>query len=190
MSNTTPNTMAQEISIEDKYKNILSFVEEVGLPDGEYLKVCNALQALYKHISEKDEILLKREISHSFTIQFKTKKGSPYCIKLNKIIKTIYKKRRNDDLIVGTVNDVPFQQDDTDFTIYWAKFILIHGAYDIQIRMDDCEEVASYKSFSDYKKFLKERHMEERDEDDDDDFDCCINYFIRNMFCITYDFIN
>lgn len=44
--------MAQDDSVQQKFQDILSHVEEVGLPEGEYLKVCNALRDIFKQVPE------------------------------------------------------------------------------------------------------------------------------------------
>jgi hypothetical protein len=47
--------MANDSSVQQQYQNILSYVEEQGLPEGEYLRVSNALRDLYKNIPVKQE---------------------------------------------------------------------------------------------------------------------------------------
>lgn len=44
--------MAQDDSVQQKFQDILSHVEDVGLPEGEYLKVCNALRDIFKQVPE------------------------------------------------------------------------------------------------------------------------------------------
>lgn len=48
--------------VQQKFQDILSFVEDAGLPEGEYLKVCNSLRDIFKQLPEPKECKYRNRI--------------------------------------------------------------------------------------------------------------------------------
>ena len=176
---------------DSSYSEVLEYCQE-KLNEGDYLKIANFLQTLHKDAGGREIVStssLEREIN--VTIDWKSMKGKPFFVHINKIKKTttVYKNGQHKDEIIvfGDLNRTEFELEIEELLYRLMRLQHIYGVKDIEQTVD--EEETSYKNFGEYREHLREMETQDMMDDmlDEDDFNYTARYIWRHLLTITDD---
>jgi hypothetical protein len=162
----------------ETYGNILALGHDT-MNEGDYLQLATFLKNLHK-TNEAPEIMSKTSYSRNIGVKYETYKSNRiYEIKINTVTKIWYRGRGSTIMIVGTVDDTPFELDDDTFIDLWNCRLTFLGAKNIRRSMDGIEE--TFETQGDFIKYVKQREKDTILEEDLADYDPCLRdtYYTR-----------
>jgi hypothetical protein len=159
----------------ETYGNILALGHDT-MNEGDYLQLATFLKNLHK-TNEAPEIMSQKSYSRNIGVKYQTYKSNRiYEIKINTVTKIWYRRRGPTIMIVGTVDDTPFELNEDTFVDLWNSRLTFLGAKNIRRSMDGIEE--TFETHGDFIKYVKQREKDTILEEDLADYDPC--------FCDTY----
>jgi hypothetical protein len=171
----------------ETYSDILDLGRE-KMNEGDYLQLATFLKNLHK-TNEAPEIIYYNSYIRNIIVKYQTYKSKhTYEIKINTVTKTVYRGPTRDMiLVIGTVNDIPFELVEDDFIDLWNRRITFLGAKNIKRSIDGIEE--TFETYGDFIKYIKQREKDTipKDELEDYDGDFGDKYYIRCLFGCNID---
>jgi hypothetical protein len=156
----------------DTLQSVLSKIEEMALPEGEYLSLCNVLKKQFESIPDKSTPYSTTDLDRTMILRGKRE------IKIHITKQKKYAERREE--YEYTINGVEKKGGTSDFAravsqlmrMNLTKTILLDGEFET--------------TFKEYKNYIEE--MEREDDDDDEEwFDFNPRFVMLHMAGMTYE---
>jgi hypothetical protein len=169
------------------YTELLDFGRD-KMTEGDYLKLATFLKDLNNNKDESKILLSKHEVFDTL-IEFDTLRGKHYSIKLTKArLDIISGSEPNILYITGTVNGIPFESEEKEFSRKWLRIIECFGIKNIKRQSFD-SEVDTFIKWGSFKTFVQELVESETQEEEEEEewlSDEHPIYCVRVLFCINY----
>jgi hypothetical protein len=157
----------------DTLHSVLSKIEEMTLPEGDYLTLCNLLKKQFETIPEPKVPLRVEDLDR--TLLFCGKRE----IKIHITKRTVLRGQATDDLYEYTVNGVSRTESSGEFGKRVSQLMRMNHTKKIVLN-DEFET-----TYSEYKKYAEE--MDQIDDEDDDWMDYNPRFAVMHMAGIIWD---
>jgi hypothetical protein len=165
------------------YSEMLDLGRE-KMNEGDYLKLATFLKNL-NNSKDENKIYNTTNVVIDSHIEFDTVSGKHFTIKItNARLDLVRGSEPNITTITGTVNDIPFQSDEIQFTRKWRRMIDSLGIKNIKRQTFD-SGVDTYTKWGSFKTFVHELLVSELDGDEEDELFANDMYCVRVLFCIN-----